>query len=176
MIESELGELSGRICGWFRAQQDEGIPAASMCEAFIMIPLMQWLVKRNFKNLEAEFWDREINRQDVPYHAFDLKAERMSERYLFDMKYIKKRSSLNFGLLKKDLIFLGDTRRKADYRYCLVAGQEDCFRGDDHAIRIEIEKFSSIDHDNKMVLGCPIIGRAGGYLTLIFQVSGSGPV
>ncbi len=140
-----------------------------MCEAFMMLPMMRWLKRNNFENLVAEYWDR-----SQPYHAFDVRADRDGDEYLFDLKFFRKRK-FNASSVAKDIRHLSNPACKARYRYCVVSGAIECFLQDDDGVRGQFKSLVwSDDAGNAASLPLEIkIGRCQNYLTTVFRVEGT---
>jgi hypothetical protein len=167
MIKPELDVLVGVICDWFALQVSEGVPSNAMCEAFMMIPLMKWMKTHRFSDMRPEYWDR-----SAPYHAYDLRAVRDQDEYLFDLKFVGFEKRFAIKVLERDFGFLSRVRPASKFRYSLVSGEARCFADNNQETIDQIQSFLS-DDGRKHIVVPPdriIIARSGGYLTMICSV------
>ncbi|MFN3657757.1 MAG: hypothetical protein ACK4UO_10930 [Pseudolabrys sp.] len=123
MTLGDRAALASEISTWFSNNIEvKKLPSSMMCEAFIMLPLCEWLGRNGFE-LQAEYWSKPA----TPYHAFDLRAQRNDDVYLFDLKFFRGSRRFSGSVIKNDLRHLARTDYIATHRYCLVCGERSCF-------------------------------------------------
>lgn len=136
-----------------------------MCEAFMMLPMIRWLSRNGFHTAVPEYWDR-----SQPYHAFDVRSERMGEEYLFDLKFFRKKK-FNGASIAGDIRHLSNPAYRAHYRYCVVSGAIDRFPQDNDIV----EQFKTLVSSNGVgdAVARPLeikIRRGQEYITTICRV------